>query len=574
MTVERKKQGKNIELFQFIVIGIGVVITLCIGYVGFWKYHHDHQKSILDLIYLTISLFPIQSGALEGSIPWELEVARFLAPALAAYTAILAVLFIFREEFHNFKLKQINNHVVICGLGRMGWQLTKDCLAEGKKVVILEKNEANEYFSLSKDLGAILIMGDATEERLLKKARVEAAEYLIIECGEDTTNVEITFKIYGLLKESGRGRKCTCFVHIVNLMLHNLIKRNKIFTDTRDRLEIRFFNVYQNSARLLLKEHPLDYKPISVHDGKQVHLVIIGFGQMGESLLLQAVRISHFANMKKLMVTIIDQRAEWKEKILFDQYPNLKELVEISFQQSDVQDPEVVRLITTIIDNGMFIPTIALCMDNDGNNFSLALYLNEKLKNRKVPIKIRMNDDTGVATLFREKANLFPQINIFGMMHQTCSFLNLKNETIDKVARERHERHVEKKINAGGNPDQDKFLVSWNELDEEIRDDNRSQVDHMFIKLRAIERYKNASLTNIPDSITFSAEEVELLARMEHARWCAYRYLEGWSYKPGEKDIKNKTSPYLLDYNQLEDNVKEWDRQPVKNIPNDIILFV
>jgi hypothetical protein len=57
-----------------------------------------------------------------------------------------------------------------------------------------------------------------------------------------------------------------------------------------------------------------------------------------------------------------------------------------------------------------------------------------------------------------------------------------------------------------------------------------------------------------------------MLARMEHARWNAERFLAGWSL--GAKDVKLKRSPYLVPYDQLPDEVKAWDRDAVKNIPD------
>ena len=42
--------------------------------------------------------------------------------------------------------------------------------------------------------------------------------------------------------------------------------------------------------------------------------------------------------------------------------------------------------------------------------------------------------------------------------------------------------------------------------------------------------------------------------------------LDGWVY--GEKkDVEKKISPYLVPWDELTDDVKEWDRQPVRELP-------
>ncbi|MEA3364307.1 MAG: RyR domain-containing protein [Candidatus Hydrogenedentes bacterium] len=59
--------------------------------------------------------------------------------------------------------------------------------------------------------------------------------------------------------------------------------------------------------------------------------------------------------------------------------------------------------------------------------------------------------------------------------------------------------------------------------------------------------------------------EVELLARMEHSRWNAERFLAGWI--PGPKCVSKKTSPYLVPWEELPEKTKHYDRGTVRDIP-------
>jgi hypothetical protein len=65
--------------------------------------------------------------------------------------------------------------------------------------------------------------------------------------------------------------------------------------------------------------------------------------------------------------------------------------------------------------------------------------------------------------------------------------------------------------------------------------------------------------------MTFTNAEVEILAEMEHARWNVERLLGGW--KLGDKDITKKISPYLVPWSELPENVKECDRDAIREIP-------
>ena len=56
------------------------------------------------------------------------------------------------------------------------------------------------------------------------------------------------------------------------------------------------------------------------------------------------------------------------------------------------------------------------------------------------------------------------------------------------------------------------------------------------------------------------------MSEMKHARWVRERLLAAW--KPGLRDPENKTSPYLLGWEELEQEIKKYDRDAVMAIPD------
>jgi hypothetical protein len=92
-----------------------VALALGLGYIGFSEYFRidDIHKSPLDIFYLSLQLFVLGSGSVEGTVPWTLEVARLLAPAAAAYATIKALTVIFLDQFQLVKAKHLRDHVVI-----------------------------------------------------------------------------------------------------------------------------------------------------------------------------------------------------------------------------------------------------------------------------------------------------------------------------------------------------------------------------------------------------------------------------------------------------------------------------
>ena len=57
--------------------------------------------------------------------------------------------------------------------------------------------------------------------------------------------------------------------------------------------------------------------------------------------------------------------------------------------------------------------------------------------------------------------------------------------------------------------------------------------------------------------------QIETLARAEHDRWVAEREADGWTWAP-VKDVEAKTSPYLVPYDELTEEIKDYDREPMR----------
>lgn len=105
----------------------------------------------------------------------------------------------------------------------------------------------------------------------------------------------------------------------------------------------------------------------------------------------------------------------------------------------------------------------------------------------------------------------------------------------------------------------------WRELDEGRRDSNRAQARDIVVKLRNA-GYEIAPLRDWGAAqFTFSPEEVERLAVAEHDRWMAERIQSGW--RSGPRNADAKTTPYLIPFDELSDDIADLDRSAVLGIP-------
>jgi hypothetical protein len=110
-------------------------------------------------------------------------------------------------------------------------------------------------------------------------------------------------------------------------------------------------------------------------------------------------------------------------------------------------------------------------------------------------------------------------------------------------------------------------IRDWDNLDEDLRESNRQQAAHLFIKLRAIGCEVTGRDDPRPAVTGLQPDQVEVLGRMEHSRWVAERILAGWTLAPGPKDVTHKTSPHLVPWADLPPDIQQYDRDFVTLIP-------
>lgn len=527
----------------------------------------------LDPLYRALQLFVLEDSMPTSDVMfWPLEVARWLAPAVAAYTAVAAVAAIFSEKLQELKLRRYKNHIVVCGLGGNGAQLVKDFHNYGDRVVVIESNQTNPEIRNCREEGIVVLTGDAAHPALLGRARLHRAKCLIAICGDDGANVEIAAQAQQLLSEANstaetaEGKRLPCLVHLTAPRLRTLVEKSR-FRGRRveNALEVKFFNVFENSARALLNDYPPDRY---ADEQNPPHVLVVGFGHLGENVVLQAARTGHYASGIKLRITIIDQEAEKKESAFRRRFPMLNEAVVTHFRQMDIDGPEPSACNLFGDDEEKCEVTVAyICVDNDVGAVSRALTLLPGLRAR-VPVVVCMAGDGGLTHLIEDpEARGSHRVYAFRLNAAACRREIILGETQDILAKAIHAAYVSKQRSEGATSRDNPYLIDWESLPEEIRESNRQQADHIPVKLRAVGCEPEPVTPDNAAAFEFEREEIELLARMEHARWNAERFLAGWRYAPGVKDVERKTSPYLTSWENLSEQIKEYDRNTVRQLP-------
>jgi hypothetical protein len=153
------------------------------------------------------------------------------------------------------------------------------------------------------------------------------------------------------------------------------------------------------------------------------------------------------------------------------------------------------------------------------------------------------------------------------MLDLTCTpdFL-LGRTRNERLARAIHGVYVRMREAAGDTVDTNPSMAPWDDLPEALKESNRRQADHARVKLRAVGYELAGPGQGDAAPISFSKQQIDRLARMEHARFEAERRFEGWT--EGPRDPLAKTSPYLVEWERLPQEIRRYDVEFVRNLPS------
>ena len=100
----------------------------------------------------------------------------------------------FRMVFEKRRLKKgmrkLQNHVIVCGFGRLGEKICQDLKENGEEFVVIE-NDPDQISRLS-GMGYLYVEADASDEDAMEEAGVKRAKALIAVVGSDSDNLFLT----------------------------------------------------------------------------------------------------------------------------------------------------------------------------------------------------------------------------------------------------------------------------------------------------------------------------------------------------------------------------------------------
>ncbi len=509
------------------VVGVLALLALVLGYIGWAQYFaaRPETKSVWDLLYLDVQLFFLQSGAVPGPIPVVLEIARFLAFSVAAFAAVKGVALLARDQVAALRRRFLRDHTVIVGLGEKGSLLTEAFVREGVKVVAVEANPSNDSIPELRALGVNVLVGDGADPTTLASAGVARAARLVAVADDDATNAEIATRAPTLVA-GRRGAALVCIAHVVDPELASLLQLEEVSAGSSDAFRLDFFNVPEAGARLVLEEVPPDRAT------DDPHVVVIGTGPLADQVRVQARRLLGGREPVAVETAAAVDRAE--------------------LARADA---------------------VYVCPADEGTAITDALAVRTELHDRATPVVAALRRLGGMAALLERSDALSHrgELHAIAVLEETCRPEVVLGGTFELLARAIHDEYIRTRAREGVAPGSEPSTQPWATLPETLRESNRDQAGHIGVKLRAIDcalvPATDAADDLAPSSFSFTDDEIARLAEMEHERWVTDRRRNGWTFAPGDRDVERKTSPHLAPWADLTEEIREYDRVAVREIP-------
>jgi Trk K+ transport system NAD-binding subunit len=199
--------GADARLRMVAAIVLGLTVT---GIAIFWWFS-EQDLDLIDAIYFTVTIMTTTGF---GDIH-----LRDAPPALQLYgvalmlsgTAALAILFaLITDALISARLARVlgatiprglHDHVVVCGLGNIGYRIVEQLHDLGVPVVAAELQETNRYLPAVRRLGVPVLVADIRLPETLELLHVGRARSVVVVTSSDIVNLETALNVQALHPE-------------------------------------------------------------------------------------------------------------------------------------------------------------------------------------------------------------------------------------------------------------------------------------------------------------------------------------------------------------------------------------
>ncbi|QDU46394.1 potassium transporter peripheral membrane component [Symmachiella dynata] len=186
-------------LFRFSLLLLVAAGLVVVGGLCFHDYYRHQQMSYSEAFYTTYCLI-FMEHIYEYPEHWLLQLYYWVLPPLGLAVILDGIVqFSYHllrrdensKEWMQAMAKTYNDHVILCGLGRVGFRILEELQHLGEHVIVLEKNADSTNIPYARKRGIPLFVGSGREEGILEELNLAAAKSIILATDDDLANLEM-----------------------------------------------------------------------------------------------------------------------------------------------------------------------------------------------------------------------------------------------------------------------------------------------------------------------------------------------------------------------------------------------
>jgi voltage-gated potassium channel len=190
----------NLKLFKRVYIFLGIIISIvALGTIGFMLIEN---WSLLDAFYMTIITTATVGFEETHKLSTSGKLFTIFLIIISFGTFALAISSITKYIMggdYKLNLKQyrvnkllsvMENHVVICGYGRVGKQVADDLLSKKTKILVIDSDES-QFANFPHNPDFVFLAGDSTSDEVLAQAKIDSAIAVITCLPKDADNLYV-----------------------------------------------------------------------------------------------------------------------------------------------------------------------------------------------------------------------------------------------------------------------------------------------------------------------------------------------------------------------------------------------
>ena len=573
----RSQYVTGLSIVKLVLTGTAVIL----GFIGFgglvWPHSTNDFANVfqvwLDAWYNTAGLLTLHLPRKfeQPDVPWELQIARFLLPALGIWLSFQVYLRLTRQRLRFFALFGLSDHVIVVGPGTRARTIAQLCKAEDPKRSLVYITDAEDDTTLAdlSALGTIILRAPPLVADTYVSANLKRARSIVVAGERSTDNIRSCDKIRSVAL-SQRAADVPALSLVVAIDSPEMAAvMDASFHEARDRrIEYRLLDPVDNVAEGLTRR----LLPLLGSSSGIPAIVMIGWSGAAPAIYRRLLR----NGPPGFQLALVDQSAELTRSALFASAPGLAGLSGLTFITSDT-GPSL--LANTHFAEALRNPHLAAVIvsgDSDDSNFRIAIQLRRFARAQHLwtaPIYMQQQGSDialdSLRKLIAAETIDVSRIYAFGSVEEQFAPASVLHTVDEKMARAVHERYLEEMRSQAPDAKPAPNTAPWEDLMETFRAASRAQAEHIDLKLAHVKCCRVAGEGGA--DFAFSGEEIERLARLEHWRWCVNRWLDGWTYGT-QKKVELLKHDQLKPYEDLTEGQKDLDRAPIRNLPKLLAL--